>query len=180
VIHHFSPRASWLKTYAGSIESRLIFVAWKNSQLTTPHTRQITHIHDGPSIPIFRDRSPLPAPTPTPTSASPALNPQPPQQPPSMSQTPIIAELQAANKVWRDGILQKDPGFFKRSADTKQAPGILWIGCADSRVPESVVLAQLPGQLFVHRNIAKYAPFSLSLDSTSNQRFCLSQPIPPQ
>jgi len=70
-----------------------------------------------------------------------------------MSQTPVIAQLQAANDEWRNAVLQVSPDFFERSAKG-QTPKVLWFGCADSRVPESVVLAAKPGDLFVHRNIA--------------------------
>jgi len=59
----------------------------------------------------------------------------------------------AANDEWRNAVVQVAPDFFESGAKG-QAPKILWIGCADSRVPESVVLAAKPGDLFVHRNIA--------------------------
>jgi len=71
-----------------------------------------------------------------------------------MSQNRVLTQLQAANDEWRKAVLQVSPDFFQKGA-TGQAPKALWIGCADSRVPESVVLAAKPGDLFVHRNIAK-------------------------
>jgi carbonic anhydrase len=73
-----------------------------------------------------------------------------------MSQNRVLAQLQAANDEWRKAVLQVAPDFFERGAQG-QAPKVLWIGCADSRVPESVVLAAKPGDVFVHRNIAKCA-----------------------
>lgn len=74
-----------------------------------------------------------------------------------MSQKSVLAQFQAANEEWRKAVLQVAPDFFEKSAKG-QTPKVLWFGCADSRVPESVVLAAKPGDLFVHRNIAKYAP----------------------
>ena len=73
------------------------------------------------------------------------------------SQTPVLERLQAANGEWRTAVSQYSPKFFKDSATNAQTPKVLWIGCSDSRVPESVVLAAKPGDVFVHRNIAKYA-----------------------
>ena len=78
---------------------------------------------------------------------------------PRQRQRPLmsyLSQLQAANDEWRNAVAQVDSDFFQNTAKG-QAPKVLWIGCADSRVPESVVLAAKPGDLFVHRNIAKYA-----------------------
>lgn len=57
------------------------------------------------------------------------------------------------NRSWADGIKQKDPGFFHRLSN-QQAPEYLWIGCADSRVPANQIVDLMPGELFVHRNVA--------------------------
>lgn len=64
------------------------------------------------------------------------------------------------NGKWADAVSQRDSVFFQRSAEGQQ-PKVLWIGCADSRVPESVVMACKPGEVFVHRNIAKWVVFLL-------------------
>ena len=57
------------------------------------------------------------------------------------------------NKAWAAGILAKDPKFFAKLA-AQQNPDYLWIGCSDSRVPANEILGLLPGEIFVHRNIA--------------------------
>ena len=57
------------------------------------------------------------------------------------------------NKNWAETILQKDPDFFTRLSG-QQSPEFLWIGCSDSRVPANDIVGLLPGELFVHRNIA--------------------------
>jgi carbonic anhydrase len=57
------------------------------------------------------------------------------------------------NRAWAEQILQKDENFFNKLA-AQQTPEYLWIGCADSRVPANELLGLLPGELFVHRNIA--------------------------
>jgi carbonic anhydrase len=50
-------------------------------------------------------------------------------------------------------MVRQDPQFFSRLAQ-QQAPEYLWIGCADSRVPANQIVGRLPGELFVHRNVA--------------------------
>lgn len=57
------------------------------------------------------------------------------------------------NTKWRGSIAEKDPALFERLGKG-QSPQILWIGCADSRCPETTILGLNPGDVFVHRNIA--------------------------
>lgn len=57
------------------------------------------------------------------------------------------------NKTWADRIELEAPGFFKKLSE-QQAPEYLWIGCSDSRVPANDIVGLLPGELFVHRNVA--------------------------
>lgn len=57
------------------------------------------------------------------------------------------------NRSWAEEIRSRDANFFKKLAE-QQSPEYLWIGCADSRVPANELLGLLPGELFVHRNIA--------------------------
>lgn len=57
------------------------------------------------------------------------------------------------NKEWVEGILKEDPEYFKKLAHGQQPP-LLWIGCADSRVPANQIIGAQPGEVFVHRNIA--------------------------
>ncbi len=57
------------------------------------------------------------------------------------------------NRAWADRILQRTPDFF-RELSRQQSPNYLWIGCADSRVPANEIVGLLPGELFVHRNVA--------------------------
>ncbi len=65
----------------------------------------------------------------------------------------ILPELIANNRKWADDISDQDPEFFSKLAK-KQTPEYLWIGCADSRVPANQIIGLLPGEVFVHRNIA--------------------------
>jgi carbonic anhydrase len=57
------------------------------------------------------------------------------------------------NKKWALDIEQQHPGFFEKLS-LGQTPKYLWIGCSDSRIPAAAALGLLPGELFVHRNIA--------------------------
>lgn len=65
-------------------------------------------------------------------------------------------ELLAGNRAWAEATRAQDPGFFDRLA-AGQSPRYLWIGCSDSRVPETQVCGLEPGAIFVHRNIANQA-----------------------
>eukprot|EP00182_Erythrolobus_australicus_P007093 CAMPEP_0185831678 /NCGR_PEP_ID=MMETSP1353-20130828/1637_1 /TAXON_ID=1077150 /ORGANISM="Erythrolobus australicus, Strain CCMP3124" /LENGTH=294 /DNA_ID=CAMNT_0028529769 /DNA_START=77 /DNA_END=961 /DNA_ORIENTATION=+ len=66
---------------------------------------------------------------------------------------PRVAALLEQNEIWRKKVVQEDPDFFNRIANV-QTPEILWIGCADSRVPANEIINMNPGDVFVHRNIA--------------------------
>ncbi|KAH9054937.1 carbonic anhydrase [Lactarius vividus] len=65
-----------------------------------------------------------------------------------------LAKIFSANAQWAQAVNTADPDFFKQSAKGPQTPKVLWLGCSDSRVPESVLTASRPGDIFVHRNIA--------------------------
>lgn len=57
------------------------------------------------------------------------------------------------NRKWAAEISKSDPSFFSKLAQ-QQNPEFLWIGCSDSRVPANEIIGLLPGELFVHRNVA--------------------------
>ena len=57
------------------------------------------------------------------------------------------------NKKWANRIATERPGFFEELSQ-QQAPEFLWIGCSDSRVPANEIVGMMPGELFVHRNVA--------------------------
>ena len=62
-------------------------------------------------------------------------------------------ELLERNRTWAANIKSEDPEFFERLARAQQ-PQYFWIGCADSRVPANEILGLIPGEIFVHRNVA--------------------------
>jgi carbonic anhydrase len=64
-----------------------------------------------------------------------------------------LNDLIANNRAWAESIRKREPSFFDRLV-RQQAPRYLWIGCSDSRVPANEIVGLLPGELFVHRNVA--------------------------
>ena len=64
-----------------------------------------------------------------------------------------LQHLFANNRRWADKMKARDPEFFERLS-SQQSPKYLWIGSADSRVPANEIIGLLPGEVFVHRNVA--------------------------
>ena len=64
-----------------------------------------------------------------------------------------INHLFESNIKWAEDIKKENPDFFKLLSE-QQSPEYLWIGCSDSRVPANTLMGLLPGEVFVHRNIA--------------------------
>jgi carbonic anhydrase len=64
-----------------------------------------------------------------------------------------LKELFENNRAWVKSLTAEDPEFFERLVE-QQSPKYLWIGCSDSRVPANEIVGLLPGELFVHRNVA--------------------------
>ena len=64
-----------------------------------------------------------------------------------------LSHLLDNNRRWAAGVNARQPDFFRRLA-AQQSPRYLWIGCSDSRVPANEIVDLLPGELFVHRNVA--------------------------
>ena len=62
-------------------------------------------------------------------------------------------KLLSGNKEWVTSKLKEDPDYFNKLANG-QAPPVMWVGCADSRVPANEITNTMPGEVFVHRNIA--------------------------
>ena len=77
-----------------------------------------------------------------------------------MTRTPL--ELLNANAEWAASVKQSDANFFE-SQLKGQAPRYFWLGCADSRVPVDTILQAVPGEVFVHQNVANL----FRLDDTS-------------
>lgn len=65
----------------------------------------------------------------------------------------ILKQLFENNVKWATEIKAEEPDFFKKLA-AQQSPDYLWVGCSDSRVPANEIVGLLPGELFVHRNVA--------------------------
>lgn len=64
-----------------------------------------------------------------------------------------LDRLLASNKEWADKINEDNPDFFA-NLSKQQNPEYLWIGCSDSRVPANQIVGLMPGEVFVHRNVA--------------------------
>ena len=64
-----------------------------------------------------------------------------------------LAHLLERNRQWSRDLHAAKPDFFQRLTE-QQSPKYLWIGCSDSRVPANQILGLLPGEIFVHRNVA--------------------------
>ncbi len=76
-----------------------------------------------------------------------------------------LRHLMDHNREWAERIEREQPGVFE-TLSQGQAPELLWIGCADSRVPPNMVLDLPPGSIFVHRNIAnQVVPGDLNCES---------------
>jgi len=77
------------------------------------------------------------------------------------------------NRAWAERRRAQDPDFFERLAQM-QAPEYLWIGCSDSRVPATEIVDLLPGEIFVHRNVANVVVYT-DLNCLSVVQFAVDQ-----
>ena len=64
-----------------------------------------------------------------------------------------IESVLAKNRHWSEQTTERQPDYFLKLSQ-QHAPDYLWIGCSDSRVPANEIVGMLPGELFVHRNVA--------------------------
>ena len=85
--------------------------------------------------------------------------------------TTQLTELFESNRRWAAQTQARSPGFFTNLLK-QQAPQYLWIGCADSRVPANEILGLLPGDVFVHRNVANIVVHS-DLNALSVMQFAI-------
>jgi carbonic anhydrase len=82
-----------------------------------------------------------------------------------------LLDLFDKNKDWAADTEAREPGFFTQLLK-QQAPQYLWIGCSDSRVPANEIVGLLPGELFVHRNVANVVVHS-DLNALSVVQFAI-------
>ena len=87
--------------------------------------------------------------------------------------TTQLQELLESNRLWAAKTEANRPGFFTGLL-AQQAPQYLWVGCADSRVPANELVDLLPGELFVHRNVANVVVHS-DLNCLSVMQFATDQ-----
>ena len=66
---------------------------------------------------------------------------------------PDLNHLLANNRAWAAELKARDPNFFSNLSGV-QSPEYVWIGCSDSRVPANQITGLMPGEVFVHRNVA--------------------------
>lgn len=83
----------------------------------------------------------------------------------------FLRHLFEQNKAWSENIRDQDPDFFRKLSQ-QQLPSYLWIGCSDSRVPANQIVGLLPGELFVHRNVANLVVHS-DLNCLSAMQFAV-------
>jgi carbonic anhydrase len=65
----------------------------------------------------------------------------------------LLPNLFENNRKWAESIKKIHPDFFQKLSE-QQSPEYLWIGCSDSRVPANEIVGLMPGEIFVHRNVA--------------------------
>jgi carbonic anhydrase len=83
----------------------------------------------------------------------------------------VLKNLFEKNRAWSAKIREQNPDFFP-ALSRQQRPEYLWIGCSDSRVPANEIVDLLPGELFVHRNIANVVVHT-DLNSLSVMQFAV-------
>ena len=82
-----------------------------------------------------------------------------------------LANLFDKNRAWSEAMRKREPEFFAKLS-RQQSPEYLWIGCSDSRVPANQIVGLLPGEIFVHRNIANVVVHT-DLNSLSVAKFAV-------
>ena len=84
-----------------------------------------------------------------------------------------IETLLDNNRAWAERMCEEDPDYFKRLSN-QQNPDYLWIGCSDSRVPANQITGLMPGEVFVHRNVANVV-LQTDLNCMSVVEFAIKQ-----
>ena len=85
--------------------------------------------------------------------------------------TNALNSLFVNNREWADRMSKERPGFFQKLAQ-QQSPKYLWIGCSDSRVPANEIIGAMPGEGFVHRNVA-----NMVIHTDMNMLSCLDYAV---
>lgn len=134
----------------------------QESKNKTNSSNQVNPVRSAHLLPDSHPRSTF-LPYLPPTNSTPAQSssnlPPPFQTPPMPTSTsnphcaPVLQALLKRNEGWADQTKESKPELLD-SCSKGQAPKVLWIGCSDSRVPESMVTQSQPGEVFVTRNVS--------------------------